>query len=276
MTQPQVIISEDLSGVGQVSLGVALPVLAALGFNCAVLPTAYLSTHTGGLGQPVVTDLAAQIAPTSAHWQTLPLQPQGVLLGYLGKTALAAWQQVLPDWHAAPVRLLDPAMADGGRLYAGFDAAYVAAMRELIPQASGMTPNLTEAQLLLGQEPDLAPRSDEGAAELATQLVKTFGVQVLVTGIPLLDGSLAVAGCTDAAAPAWVNRNQRLPGHYFGTGDLFAAVVCAALMRGQTLQHAAILGANFVARAIQQTDDPRLGLNFAAGLPWLSRELEEL
>ncbi|WP_054664071.1 hypothetical protein [Lacticaseibacillus camelliae] len=81
MTQPQVIISEDLSGVGQVSLGVALPVLATLGFNCAVLPTAYLSTHTGGLGQPVVTSLAAQIAPTSAHWQTLPLQPQGVLLG---------------------------------------------------------------------------------------------------------------------------------------------------------------------------------------------------
>lgn len=275
MTQPQVIISEDLSGVGQVSLGVALPVLAALGFNCAVMPTAYLSTHTGGLGQPTTVSLAAQIAPTSAHWQTLPLRPQGVLLGYLGQAALPAWQQVLPDWQGAPVRLLDPAMADSGKLYSGFDDRYVAAMRELIPQASLITPNLTEAQLLLGQQQALAPRSDEAAAALAAQLTATFGVQTLVTGIPLTDGTLGVAGCTSGAAP-WVNRNQRLAGHYFGTGDLFAAVVCGALMRGQTLQRAAILGASFVARAIQRTDEPRLGLNFAGSLPWLSRELEEL
>ncbi|WP_173581557.1 bifunctional hydroxymethylpyrimidine kinase/phosphomethylpyrimidine kinase, partial [Lacticaseibacillus camelliae] len=92
------------------------------------------------------------------------------------------------------MQLLDPAMADGGKLYSGFDDAYVAAMRALIPQASVITPNLTEAQLLLGQQPDLAPRSDENATDLAAALTTRFGVQTLVTGIPLLDGSLAVAG----------------------------------------------------------------------------------
>lgn len=274
MTQAQVIISEDLSGVGQVSLGVALPVLAALGFNCAVLPTAVLSTHTGGLGTPVIADLAGQIAPTLAHWQRLKLTPRGLLLGYLGQAALPVWQAALPAWRAAKVRVIDPAMADGGTLYAGFDGQYVAGMRHLITQATVITPNATEAALLLGEPAAVAPVTAAAAQALAARLAARFAVAVIVTGIPLADGTLGVAG-QSIGAPAWLNRSRRLPGHFFGTGDLFAAVVCGALMQGISLQAAATLGASMVARAIQHTDDGRLGLNFAAGLPWLMSRLEE-
>ncbi|MFD1392476.1 PfkB family carbohydrate kinase [Lacticaseibacillus jixianensis] len=274
MTQAQVIISEDLSGVGQVSLGVALPVLAALGFNCAVLPTAVLSTHTGGLGTPAVANLAAQIAPTLSHWQRLRLSPRGLLLGYLGQAALPVWQAALPAWREVKVRVIDPAMADGGHLYAGFDDHYVAGMRNLITQATVITPNATEAALLLGEPVAAAPVTAASAQALASRLAARFGVAVIVTGIALTDGTLGVAG-QSAAGPAWLNRSRRMPGHFFGTGDLFAAVVCGALMQGTSLQAAATLGASMVARAIQHTDDGRLGLNFAAGLPWLMTRLKE-
>lgn len=275
--QPGVIISQDLSGVGQVSLGVALPIIAAMGFNPYVLPTAVLSTHTGGLGQNTYTDLSATIAATLAHWQSLALTPTGLLLGYLGQAAAPVWHQALPQWQNIPLRVVDPVMADGGKLYHGFDESYVTLMRQLVAQATVITPNVTEAYLLLGEKQP--PTLTEAAAQqLAQRLAQRFGVTVVVTGIPLTADTLGVAGAASHES-SWLLTTPMRPGHFFGTGDLFASVLTGALLYNRPLKQAAQLATHFLDQAISHTldagFDPRFGLAYANALPQLLIQLKE-
>jgi pyridoxine kinase len=274
--QPSVIISQDLSGIGQVSLGVALPLIAAMDFNPFSLPTALLSTHTGGLGKNTFLDLSAQMPAILTHWQTLGLQPDGLLLGYLGHNALAVWQSWLPRFHRVPVRVIDPVMADNGQLYHGFDAAYVKAMRTLVTQATVITPNPTEALLLLDEPLTPAPLTAATAKALAARVAARFEVTVVLTGAPLESGDLGVAGA-GPGSPPWCLTTASLAGHYFGTGDIFASVLCGALLRGLGLQAASQLAMTFVSKAISATlaahRDVRFGVDYAAGLPWLLAQL---
>lgn len=276
MTQQTVLISEDLSGVGQVSLGVALPVLASLGYLPAIAPTAVLSTHLANLAAPTGVELAAQLPGILRDWQQLALRPAGLLLGYLGSAALSVWSEWLPRWQHVPVRVLDPVMADDGHLYRGFTTAYVGRLATLAQQAMVITPNYTEAQLLIGQPPDMHPVEAEVAQRLAAAVFAQVGCSVVVTGVPLNDGQLATVGVTTDSR--WLDRQSRLAGHYFGTGDLFAAALTGALMAQQPLPAAAKLAETFVATAITHTNeiggDPRLGLAYAAGLPTLQQALE--
>ncbi|EPC59043.1 Pyridoxal/pyridoxine/pyridoxamine kinase [Lacticaseibacillus paracasei subsp. paracasei Lpp189] len=113
MNTKSLIISQDLCGVGQVSMSVALPLAAGLGLTPYVLPTALLSSHTGGLGANTYLDLSAEMPGILKHWQQLQLQPDGIYLGYLGQKAADQWDRWLPKFHA-PLVLIDPVMADNG------------------------------------------------------------------------------------------------------------------------------------------------------------------
>ncbi len=270
-----VIISQDLSGVGQVSMTVALPLLTAMRQDCYVLPTALLSAHTGFAGS-TFADLSPQMPGILTHWQQLGLAPDGLLLGYLGAPALAVWQQWLPQYHSLAVRVIDPVMADDGKLYRGFGPEYVAAMRDLVAQATVITPNPTEAQLLLDEPLRDKPWDEAAAKALAERVAERFGVAVVVTGVALDHGSIGVVG-TDGAQ-SWVLRHRRFAGHYFGTGDIFASVLCGALLSRRGLQEACDLAATFVTKAIISTlatvRDPRMGVDYVADLPWLIAQLQ--
>lgn len=276
--QPSVIISQDLSGIGQVSLGVALPLIAAMDFNPFTLPTALLSTHTGGLGDNTYLDLSAQMPAILTHWQSLALQPAGLLLGYLGQKALAVWQTWLPQYQTVLVRVIDPVMADHGRLYQGFDEQYVAAMRTLVQHATVITPNPTEAALLLGETAPRKPLTIAAAQGLASRVATRFAVAVVLTGVALTTGELGVVGA-QPQAPPWCLTTAKLAGHYFGTGDIFASVLCGAMLRGMALPAASRLAMTFVSKAITTTlasgSDGRLGVDYAAGLPWLLAQLPQ-
>lgn len=273
--QASVIISQDLSGVGQVSMAVALPLLAAMGNNCAVLPTALLSTHTG-FADNTYLDLSAQMPAILAHWQKLALHPQGLLLGYLGAPALAVWQTWLPRYQTAAVRVIDPVMGDNGQLYRGFDENYVAAMRTLVAQATVITPNPTEAQLLLGEPLQQVAWNEAGAKALAARVAERFAIDVVVTGVSLAHGSVGVVGCTGGTP--WLVRHRRLAGHYFGTGDIFASVLCGGLLAGREVRAAADTAATFVTKAILTTlatqRDPRFGVDYAPAIPWLLEQAD--
>ena len=93
MNTKSLIISQDLCGVGQVSMSVALPLAAGLGLTPYVLPTALLSSHTGGLGANTYLDLSAEMPGILKHWQQLQLQPDGIYLGYLGQKAAGQWDR---------------------------------------------------------------------------------------------------------------------------------------------------------------------------------------
>ncbi|WP_127848822.1 pyridoxamine kinase [Lacticaseibacillus hulanensis] len=271
---PRLIISQDLSGVGQVSMGVALPIVATLNVEPAILPTALLSAHTAFPGS-TFTDLSASMPATLAHWQALGLNPAGVYLGYLGSAALNVWRKWLPQFAASSVCLVDPVMGDGGKLYRGFDDAYVTGMRALAQQATIITPNITESALLLDQPLPQGPIQLATLRAMTTALASKFNAAVVLTGVPLPEGDLGTAGLTTTDAEPFILRQPRLPGTYFGTGDIFASVLAAGLVRGLQLRPLCTAAMDFIDGAIKRTlmagTDPRFGVQYAAGLPALQQ-----
>ena len=273
MADQSIIVSQDLCGAGAVSLGAALPILAALGLRPRVLPTALLSTHTG-IPDNTYLDLSGQIAPILRHWATVALNIGGLYLGYLGPQALAVWREQLPRLAALPLRVVDPAIADGGKLYCGLDADYVTGMRNLLAHATLVTPNVTEAQLLLGRKPTTKPVTAAAAQELAAAFFAQFQIPVVLTGIALTSGRIGVASA--AQQTVQMQTTEALPGHYFGTGDMFASVLAGRLLQGRPLQTAIASAMDFIARAIAVTnqaaeaDNPLQDVNFGPVLPTLA------
>lgn len=274
--QPNVLISQDLSCMGQVSLSVALPLLGACGLAPNVLPTALLSTHTGGFGANTYLDLSAEMINILQHWQELDTKFDAVYLGYLGAKPLEVLLEKLPTvCHADCLFLVDPVMGDHGKLYRGFDQDYVALMRKLLKHATIATPNLTEAQLLLGQSlvDATSPVTLAAATSIAQQLAKKLHLpNVILTGLELVDGQIGVVGFESSSATSWQLTAPKLPGNFFGTGDVFASVLLTGILKGQSIRTAAANAMTFICQAIAQTPanhDSRFGVNYAAAMAQL-------
>lgn len=266
MVNGGVLVSQDLSCAGQVSLSAALPVLGACGLSPTVLPTAILSTHTGGFGENTFLSLNNEMAKIMAHWQKVGFDFSAVYLGYLGKSALDFWTEKISYFKQKnKLILIDPVMGDHGQLYRGIDENYVIKMRNLVKSATILTPNMTEAAFLLGKK--ATSNSLKTATEFAAELSSQFGVpNVIITGISLNKEKIAEVGIT--ANHSWSLIQKKLPGNYFGTGDLFASAFFAAVMHKENLEKACSIAADFVAQAIRETpkQDSRLGPNYAAAL----------
>ena len=249
-TEPKkVLCIHDLSGAGRCSLSVILPVLAVMGLQPIALPTMLLSTHTGGLGQPARLDCEAYGRAALEHYRALGLVPDCIYVGYLGTEALVDLAaEAFRLWPEA-VKVVDPVMADGGKPYSGFTPAVIEKVRSLCA-ADLILPNLTEARLLLGQDPALPaePITQEQALDLAAQLTRIAG-RVVVTGLPM--GKFV--GCAGAGDEPFVVRHLHIDRSFPGTGDLFGAIVIGSLLRGNVLSAAADAAAGFVAQAIQHT-----------------------
>ncbi|MCP0887161.1 pyridoxamine kinase [Ligilactobacillus sp. WILCCON 0076] len=276
-----ILISQDLSCVGQVSLSVALPLLGACGFQPNVLPTSLLSTHTGGFGDNTYLDLAPEMIKILQHWQELDLKFPAIYLGYLGMNPLDVWLSELHNFYPPDnLLLIDPVMGDHGQLYRGFNQSYVAKMRLLIRKASIITPNLTEAAFLLN-DPKLytATISINEAKKLAQKIAEKFEIPaVLITGLTLKDSTIGVVGFERKNTSSWSLTKPKLDGTFFGTGDLFASVLLACLLASMPLYHCANTAIDFIYTAIKHTSakhDPRYGVNYAAGLPDLLAKLKE-
>lgn len=262
-----VLISQDLSCMGQVSLSVALPILGACGLKPTVLPTAILSTHTGGFGNNTYLDLSHEMTQITKHWQELDISFKAAYLGYLGENALDFLLQN-KELLSQKIILIDPAMADHGKMYRGLSQQYIEKMRQLVTKATILTPNMTEAAFLLGKKAE--ENSIQTATSLAQELSTKFDIpNVIITGIDLSDEKIGEVGITEGKE--WSLTQRRLPGSFFGTGDIFASVFLAAFMHQYSLKESCSIAADFVERAILNTpkQDPRLGPNYAAGLSWL-------
>ncbi|UWI43357.1 PfkB family carbohydrate kinase [Lactobacillus paragasseri] len=270
----KLLISQDLSCLGQVSLSVALPILGACGYQPDVLPTAILSTHTGGFGDNTFLNLSSEMSKIIAHWQDQKIDFENLYLGYLGKEAINFWIDHISNFKVSKV-LLDPAMADSGKLYRGLNLDYVAKMRVLANFATILTPNLTEACLLLDKK--YRSFSIDEIEELALELKKKFNVnEVLITGIQMQD-KIKIAGVS-ARDTAFVIETDKVKRSFFGTGDMFASSLLAAILAGYSLKESSQIAATFVKMTIKATDstrDKRLGPNYAGALSWLMKKVEE-
>lgn len=270
----KLLISQDLSCLGQVSLSVALPILGACGYQPDVLPTAILSTHTGGFGDNTFLSLNSEMNKIIAHWQEQNIYFENLYLGYLGKGAIDFWLQHISTFKNSRV-LFDPAMADEGKLYRGLDADYVTKMRILANFATILTPNLTEACLLLNKK--YRNFSINEIEELALELKKKFDLnEVLITGIPMQD-KIKIVGVS-SNDKTFVIETAKVERSFFGTGDMFASSLLAAILAGYSLKESSQVAATFVKMAIKATDltqDKRLGPNYAGALSWLMKKVEE-
>lgn len=264
---------QDLSCLGKCSLTVILPVLSTMGVECAVLPTAVLSTHTGFPG-PHVIDLTQQISPIIDHWSTLNVAFSGILTGYQANPAQAAMAQSLIDRFGGEdcLTICDPAMADHGKLYSGLTPEMVGAMRTLCLKADLCLPNITEGALLAGLP--YRPTADEGYCREVAQALHGKGLSsVLLTGMEQSPGKTGFFWSD--GHNTYAHSTDKLPRICHGTGDLFAAVVMGARMRGLDVPKSGALAAEFVKRCIAGTgEDSRYGVAFEPELKWLANQLD--
>lgn len=251
---------------------VAMPILSACGHETCILPTAVLSTHTGGFGKPAVHYLADSMDAFVSHWKSQNITFDAILAGYLGSVrAIECTREIIQSMLApGGVSIVDPAMADHGILYSGFDDAYADAMKGLCRQADIMLPNITEAAMMTGM-----PYWEEyNEAYILELLSKLGGKTVVLTGVGFKPHQTGAAIRQDGKI-SFIH-HERLGKSYHGTGDMFAACFTGALMQEKSVSDSAKIAGEFVRRCISNTStNPAhwYGVKFETALPWLISEL---
>ena len=277
MPTPRVAAIHDISGFGRCSITVAIPVLSAMGLQCCPIPTASLSTHTGEFEGFTFLDMTDEMPKIAAHWAELDLHFQSVYSGFLGSEKQI---HIVEDFirtfrREDTIVVVDPVMGDHGVMYKTYTPAMCAGMAHLAEQADVITPNLTEAALLLGTPYADLPAGEEGCREIARKLSMDGRRSVVLTGAssaPELTGALYFDAKTGETGLVQTNR---VPGHFFGTGDVFASVLTGALVRGDSLAHATQQAVEFIRicaeRTVEQGLPLREGVDFEPLLKHLIR-----
>lgn len=278
-SQKRVLAIHDISCVGKCSLTVALPVLSAAGLECSVLPTAVLSTHTGGFTGYTFRDLTQDIEPICRHWKTLNLHLDGIYTGYLGSFEQLELVSGLFDSLAGEDTfvVVDPVMGDNGKLYPLFDQSFAKGMAGLCAKADLIVPNLTEAAYMLDEKFQDGPYTAEYLEGVMRRLGELGPKQVVLTGVNLDDRHLGAAVYDRTTGSVEYAMEDKIEGYYHGTGDVFASALVGAIQNGLSLREAAQAAVNFTVSSIRRTraeaTDIRYGVNFEASLPEYMRSI---
>lgn len=268
MPTPRAAAIHDLSGFGRCSLTVAIPILSAMGVQCCPLPTAFLSTHTGGFQGFTFLDMTEEIPRVARHWKALDLRFQAIYSGFLGSERqidmVADFIQTFRKEDTVVV--VDPVMGDDGRAYQTYTPAMCAGMCRLAALADVITPNLTEAAFLLGLDYDTLDRGEAGLRRLTEELSLEGRRSVALTGASLSPGKTG-AMCFDArTGKTHAVQTEFIVHPLHGTGDVFASVLTGALLRGRSLRQAAEQAAEFIRacalRTVEQNLPLREGVDF--------------
>ncbi len=279
--QKNALAVHDISCVGRCSLTVALPILSAAGIETSVLPTAVLSTHTGGFAGYTYRDLTEDVLPISDHWATMGLKFDAIYSGYLGSIEQIDLVLKLIKRHAAEgcIALVDPVMADNGKLYAIFPPEFPMEMRKVCSKADVLMPNITEATLLLGEEYKEGPYTPEYIEGLMERLTSLGPRKIILTGVYFDDVKLGAATYDADTGEKSYYFCDKIPGYYHGTGDVFGSAVVASLIRGRTLPEASRIAVDFTVGSIRRTYDAktdiRFGVDFEEGIPQLIEDVLE-
>lgn len=206
MEYQRILSVQDISCIGQCSMAVALPILSCCGHEAVMLPTAVLSTQTGVFGQPHVRDISGDIPAISEHWAREGIMFDAVLTGYLGTNeSVRMVRELLAAHKACGARVIvDPVMADNGKLYAGFDESYCGAMRALCREADVMIPNITEAAILSG----LPYREHYDADYIAALITHLDTENVVLTGVSFRPGETGVMVSESGALHYYAHRRE--------------------------------------------------------------------
>lgn len=252
MSTPRIAAIHDLSCFGRCSLTIALPVLSAMGCQCCPLPTALLSAHTGFPGNTFL-DLTAEMGRIADHWTAMDLQFDAIYSGFLGSAdqvdTVARFFDTFKKSDTAVI--VDPVMGDHGTAYRTCTPELCRGMRVLAENSDVITPNLTEAALLLDRPYEEIRQSD--AYEVVRRLSLGGRRSVVLTGYSSESGQTGALCFDRDSGESKAVQTPREPQDFSGTGDLFASVLAGGVAKGVPLFQAAQAAADFVRDCIART-----------------------
>jgi len=268
MPYKRILTIQDISCVGQCSMTVAMPILSACGHEVCILPSAVLSTHTGGFGRPAVHHLQGDLEVIWRHWQREGIRFDAIYTGYLGSLeAICTASQIMDELLEQGGKIIvDPAMADHGKLYSGLSEPYADAMKELCLRADVMIPNITEAAMMTGMD----YRESCGEKEIGELLTALDGKNVVLTGVSFEPGKTGAAVRQNGKIS--YHFHERFDRSFHGTGDIFASAFVGSWLQGKSLEEAAKIAADFTCACIYNTiQNPAhwYGVKFETALPFL-------
>lgn len=271
MTFKRILTIQDISCVGQCSLTVALPIISACGIETAVLPSAVLSTHTAGFSGYTFRDLTDDMPDICRHWKKEGISFDAVYTGYLGSAKQIEYVLEIIDACTKEngAAIVDPAMADNGKLYPGFDEAFVECMKKLCARADYLLPNVTEACMLTGIE-YRTEYDEQYVQSLLDGLLALGAKNVILTGIGYEPGKTGAVVCEGGKVSYYEHLKHSEGCH--GTGDIYASAFVGALMREKSPYDSARIAADFTVKCIELTAGDKehwYGARFEPALPEL-------
>lgn len=267
---------QDISCFGQCSLTVALPTISACGVETAILPSAVLSVHTAhGFKNWTFRDLTGDMALIEKSWLENNVSFDAFYTGYVCESQIDPILSIMDHTaNEGAIRIVDPAMADNGCLYAGFGDNFPMQMKRLCAKADYILPNLTEAALLLGEKPVLEGYDQTFIEEKLRNLRAIGPKNVVLTGVSFDPSKLGIATFDGKDITYYFNEKNSLSTH--GTGDLYASVFAGALLRGKTMGDAAALAADVVCESLKGTPSSHwYGTCFEKAIPYLTQRLNQ-
>ncbi|MDP4126420.1 MAG: pyridoxamine kinase [Bacillota bacterium] len=277
--QKRVAAIHDISCVGRCSLTVALPILSATGFDTSVLPTAILSTHTGGFEGFTYRDLTEDIKPISNHWESLNIKFDALYSGFLG-----SFEQIdlVADLFETFKRndtlvMVDPVMADNGVLYSIYSPEMAKGMTKLCAKADIIVPNLTEAAFLLEEEYIGESYSQVYIETLLKKLSALGAKKVVLSGVSFEKDKLGAAALNSDTGKICYAFNDKIDGYFHGTGDVFSSALLSALLNNFPLEEAIQIAVDYTHKCISLTEkleqERRYGVCFEKAIPYLIQQL---
>ncbi|MBQ8649377.1 MAG: pyridoxamine kinase [Clostridia bacterium] len=277
MSYKKILTIQDISCVGQCSLTVALPILSACGNETCILPSAVLSTHTGGFSGFTFRDLTDDMPLIQKHWQKEGIKFDAIYTGYLGSIKQIGYVQDILNTmgNETCIKIVDPAMADNGKLYSIFNNEYVEAMKPLCGSADILLPNITEACFLTDTEYKEA-YDEEYVKKLCLKLTALGAKTVVLTGVGFTPDTTGAAVYENGEISYYTHHKFAKGSH--GTGDIYASAFTGALLRGKTVYGSAKIAADYTYKCIENTigdESHWYGVKFETAIPYLIKLLEE-
>lgn len=276
MSYKRILTIQDISCFGQCSLTVALPIISVTGNETCIIPSAVLSTHTGGFSGYTFRDLTEDIPLIQKHWQKENITFDAIYSGYLGNVKQIS---LVKDLIAGVgkndcVTCIDPVMGDNGKLYAGFDKNYVDEMKKLCSSSDIILPNITEACLLTDSKYK-DTYSKVYIDELISKLILNGAKTIILTGVSFSKDTTGVMVVENGIKQYY--EHKRISQYCHGTGDIFASAFVGSLMKGKSVFESAKIAADFTVVCIEKTLDDHshsYGVKFELALPELINMLE--
>ena len=276
--QKRLIAINDISGFGKCSLTVSLPIISAAGVETICMPTAVLSTHTGGFTGFTYRDLTDDMLDMGAHWKSIDIRPDAIYSGFLGSfDQIDIVKKIADDFKREDnLFIADPCMADHGKMYVLFDDKFAKAMASLCAKADIILPNITEACFMTGDDFSEGVQTKEYIECLLNKLLDMGSKNVVLTGVSFEKGKLGAACIGQDRIPHYYFENE-LQGTYHGTGDVFASAFCGAILNGISMEKSMAIAVRYVCNCIKRTQamnrEIRYGVDFERGIPFYLKEL---